>query len=344
MSIILIGQSGTKRKDYFLKAAEELGIEVGFCEIGSYPANVEKDTIVKLDPPQYKDSDISNLNMLVRGYTDYLEDIGANKKLTFLNSPESIMATLDKRKCKEVLIKNGIPVTPLIDEVFPHIDALRRYIRENKTCNLFIKPRYGSGAAGIIAYRYNLRTGAEIVYTSIDKAEGRFVNTKKIRKIDRTETIEDMVNFILSKHCIVEKWIPKPKYNNLCYDIRVVWQFGKIEFMVARCSGFPITNLHLNNNALDINLLNLPQTVIYRIEELCKDALACFKGLNCAGIDILLKGRNLEPLIIEMNAQGDLIYRDIYNENRIYKNQLIRMVNYGEFKQGNTDESLRRYY
>lgn len=329
MSIILIGQSGTKRRKYFLKAAEELGAEVSFCEIGSSLVHVAKNSIVKIDPPQYEDSDLSNLNILVKEYTAFLKDIGNNKKLTFLNSPESIINTLDKRKCKEVLIKKGISVTPLVDEMFLDTGALKRYIRENKSYSLFIKPRYGAGAAGIIAYRYHPELGSEVIYTSINKVDGKFVNTKRIRRIDKTERIEELVNFILSQQYIIEKWIPKPKYKNLSYDIRVVYQFGKIDFMVARCSGSPITNLHLNNNALDINLLKLPQTVICKIEELCREAVACFKGLNYAGIDILLRGKNLEPVIIEMNAQGDLIYQDIYNKNRIYKNQLIRMVNYG---------------
>ena len=329
MNIILIGQSETKRRKYFLKAAEELGAEVSFCEIGSSIFHVAKNSIVKIDPPQYEDSDLSNLNILVKEYTAFLKDIGSNKKLTFLNSPESIINTIDKSKCKDILIKKGISVTPLVDEMFPDIDALRRYIRENKAYSLFIKPRYGSGAAGIIAYRYHPGIGSEVIYTSINKVDGKFVNTKSIHRIDQIERIENLVNFILSQPCIIEKWIPKPKYKNLSYDIRVVYQFGKIGFMVARCSGYPITNLHLNNNALDINLLKLPQTVICKIEELCREAVDCFKGLSYAGIDILLRGKNLEPAIIEMNAQGDLIYQDIYNENRIYKNQLIRMVSYG---------------
>ncbi len=329
MNIILIGQSGTKRREFFLKAAQELGAEVSFCEIDSSLVHVAKNSIVKIDPPQYEDSDLSNLDILIKEYTAFLKDIGNNKKLTFLNSPESIINTLDKRKCKEVLIKKGISVTPLVDEIFLDTGALKRYIRENKSYSLFIKPRYGAGAAGIIAYRYHPELGSEVIYTSINKVDGKFVNTKGIRRIDQIERIEDLVNFILSQQYIIEKWIPKPKYKNLSYDIRVVYQFGKIDFMVARCSGSPITNLHLNNNALDINLLKLPQTVICKIEELCQEAVDCFKGLNYAGIDILLRGKNLEPVIIEMNAQGDLIYQDIYNENKIYKNQLIRMVNYG---------------
>ena len=51
----------------------------------------------------------------------------------------------------------------------------------------------------------------------------------------------------------------------------------------------------------------------------------CFPGLRSAGIDILLEKGSLRPRIIEMNAQGDLIYQDIYHENVIYSQQ-VRMI------------------
>ena len=54
-------------------------------------------------------------------------------------------------------------------------------------------------------------------------------------------------------------------------------------------------------------------------------AADCFPGLRCAGIDILLERGSLKPRIIEMNAQGDLIYQDIYHENIIYRRQAERM-------------------
>lgn len=41
-----------------------------------------------------------------------------------------------------------------------------------------------------------------------------------------------------------------------------------------------------------------------------------------AGIDLLLEKGTMRPRIIEMNGQGDLIYRDIYGENRIYQEQI----------------------
>ena len=45
-------------------------------------------------------------------------------------------------------------------------------------------------------------------------------------------------------------------------------------------------------------------------------------GISMAGIDLLLEKGTLRPRVIEMNGQGDLIYRDIYGENRIYREQV----------------------
>ena len=361
MKVILSGQSESKSPEYFLKASRALGIDVLFYDIEAFsmnetgafpvdaagafpfenngafsvdntemlPCSAPTEGKLKIDPPKYRDSDLSNLNSLVNEYMGFLNAFAQNKKLCFLNHPDSIIDTLDKRKCKNILTQNGIAVTPVIDEELCDINSLRQYIREKRTFNLFIKPQYGSGAAGVAAYRYNPATGDELIYTSLHEADGKFINTKKISKVTQRERIELLVNFILSQPHIIEKWIPKPKYQNLCYDLRVVYQFGKIDFIVARCSDSPITNLHLNNNALDVDLLRLPQPVIYRIESLCKEAMGCFKGLSYAGIDILLSGKNQEPVIIEMNAQGDLIYQDIFNENKIYKNQVIRMSHNG---------------
>ena len=41
---------------------------------------------------------------------------------------------------------------------------------------------------------------------------------------------------------------------------------------------------------------------------------------------------SLRPRIIELNGQGDLIYQDIYSENRIYRHQaeIMKEWLYGE--------------
>ena len=51
----------------------------------------------------------------------------------------------------------------------------------------------------------------------------------------------------------------------------------------------------------------------------------CFPGLSGAGIDLLPERGRLSLRVIEMNAQGDLMYQDIFHENRIYRHQAARM-------------------
>ena len=61
------------------------------------------------------------------------------------------------------------------------------------------------------------------------------------------------------------------------------------------------------------------------IQDLCQRSMKLFPGLRSAGIDILLERGSLKPRIIEMNAQGDLIYQDIYGKNVIYRRQAEMM-------------------
>lgn len=68
-------------------------------------------------------------------------------------------------------------------------------------------------------------------------------------------------------------------------------------------------------------MLGLPAPVLESVGEICRKAMGCFTGLRSAGIDILLEKGSLKPRIIEMNAQGDLIYQDIYHQNLIYGHQ-----------------------
>lgn len=126
---------------------------------------------------------------------------------------------------------------------------------------------------------------------------------------------------ILKLGCVVERWYAKAEYQGYSYDLRAVVQDGKMDFCLARLSEGPVTNLHLNNHPLEFKALGLSGTVAEELEELCRRGMEVFPGLRSAGIDILLEKGSLKPRIIEMNAQGDLIYQDIYGENVIYKRQ-----------------------
>ena len=123
----------------------------------------------------------------------------------------------------------------------------------------------------------------------------------------------------------MERWYAKAEYAGYCYDLRAVVLDGTVEFLLGRLSKGPITNLHLNNHPLEASKLGMDQKAFAEIASLCKDAVNCFPGIRIAGIDILLEKGSMRPRIIEMNAQGDLIYQDIFHENRIYARQVEMM-------------------
>ncbi len=331
--IILIGDQTSKRSIYFKKACDELNISltsISYNELDKLDDS--KQTFVKIDPPTYESCDISHISFLTENYHQALIKLSNQPSSRFLNHPLSIWQTLDKLYCKQLLMEKNIPSTPLISEHISDIEELRRLLASEKIMRVFIKPRYGSGAAGVIAYSFNPKSNEEVIYTSVAMHNQQFINTKRISRITDRKLIESIVNAIFLIGAVVERWIPKSTYQNFSYDLRVVYQFNKIDYIVVRRSKSPITNLHLNNKATNLDNLSLPKKVLNNIESLCIRTMKQFPKLQSAGIDILLSGSELKPYIIEVNAQGDLIYDDIYLENNIYKNQIKRMVEINESK------------
>ncbi len=187
---------------------------------------------------------------------------------------------------------------------------------------IFMKPLYGSGAAGVAAFRWQPKTGRMALYTcAMETPGGGLANTKKLRCFTKKDEVVSLLGRILQLRCIIERWYAKAEYQGNPYDLRAVVQDGRLDFLLARLSRGPITNLHLNNHPMEASRLNLPEEVWASVSALCQKAMACFSGLRSAGIDILLEKGSRTPRIIEMNAQGDLLYQDIYHENLIYRHQ-----------------------
>ncbi len=213
-------------------------------------------------------------------------------------------------------------------------EQLLEEMSQRRVWQVFIKPVFGSGAAGVSGFRVQPGTGRMSLYTcAFDVPDSGLVNTKRLRQYTEPGEVRRLLDRLLGLDCVVERWYPKAAYDRYVYDLRVVVQEHKIDYILARLSKGPITNLHLNNHPLSIEELGLPFQTMVGVEELCQRAMDCFSGLKSAGIDILLEKGSLKPRIIEMNAQGDLIYQDIYHENVIYRRQAERMKSWmGEFQ------------
>ena len=316
-----------------------------------------ENVFLKIDPPLWESCCLDELNILARDYEkklQWLAELGKKRQITFLNKPEDILALLDKRACKRRLAEAGIPVTEELDgigrAVFPvaetldsvgqavlpvaetldgvgRADLLLDSMERRRIFQVFIKPVCGSGAAGAAAFRWQPRSGRMILYTcAMENPEtGRLVNTKRLRRFMDRKQVLSMIGRLLELGCIVERWYAKAEHNGFSYDLRAVVQDGRMDFILARLSSGPITNLHLNNHPLKGNELGLPCHVMEDVEQLCIRAAGCYPELRSVGIDVLLEKGSLRPRIIELNGQGDLIYQDIYGQNRIYLHQAEMM-------------------
>ena len=338
----LLGSPETKRKMYLEHAAGQMGLHVLFIGWEEWTdrfwdewlARHGTQGMVKIDPPRWDSAELSELPVLMDTYhrrLHVLDELSKTHGIRFLNHPRDIAALLDKRACKARLSRAKLPVTEeLCGEnplpAYSGIKTAEELLEQMHTHHMhqvFIKPNYGSGALGVTAFRQHPKNGRMMLYTCAAFAPDsrRLVNTKRLQCIDRRQEAVEMLNHLLKLDCIVERWYAKAEHDGCTYDLRAVVQDGQTDFLLARLSKGPITNLQLNNHPLLARELGLPDSVLASVETLCRDAVGLYPGLRSAGIDILLEKGSLRPRIIEMNGQGDLIYQDIYHENRIYTHQ-----------------------
>lgn len=345
-AVTLVGDPSSKRSVFFGKAAKELGVPLHIVDWRSVTEEFDLDVLqgaaVKLDPPSYSIVHLSQMKAQLGQYQKNLRRL-AKAGCRFLNAPWAICQMLDKLETSRFLKARGIPVTELLSAKVKTALQLEEEMRKKRCYGVFVKPRCFSGAAGVAAFRMHPANGKRMLYTSCRLRQGQLINTKQLACIQGREEIHSLLDELLSLGCVVERWHPKADFRGKSYDLRIVFQFGHIASMVARQSRGPITNLHLNNQAMEVGELGLDEITLRRIEEICEKTYEAYAkpfagetvaelegrcgpdpangGAAVLGMDLLLEKGTMQPRVIELNGQGDLIYKDIYGENRIYKEQ-----------------------
>ena len=332
--ITLIGTKHSKRTDYFIKAAQAYDTKVhllewtevfdNFVHVKAQLENVS----VKIDPPSYQTIRLQDMKEQIEDYMNFLQKL-TKTAAQFLKTPDAIRLVLDKRTTKQLLQQKGISVTEMIAETVSSTTELLDIMKKKRTYSVFIKPCEYSGAAGVAAFRIHPATGQMKLYTSCKMTEQGLCNTKGLYCMDDDKEIIDILERLIGLDVIVERWHAKDTIEQKSYDLRVVFQFGKVAHIVVRRSNGPITNLHLNNQAAELELLGLDTKKLDEIETLCAQACHEIPGLQVAGVDVMLEKGSKKPRIIEINGQGDLIYQDIFSENRIYRQQIEYMMQNG---------------
>ena len=324
MQIIVVSNSLSKRIEYFVEAGKHLQTEVCFMTYEELFSCLPllRQAVIKLEPCVSDETDFLKYALLNRAYKETLQrlsEMSLPDDVCFLNTPDALLRALDKKETKEVLMDKGLKVTPMLPSP-QSFDELRQLLADcGRGC--FLKPRYGSGAGGIMAVRYQPNRNKWVVYTTLQQVDGVIHNTKRIHRLSTEKEMIPLAEAVMQTEAILEEWIPKEQLQGENYDLRVVCRESEIDYIVVRCSKGSITNLHLNNKAHWWNELSLPEVVRQQIYFQCQEAVQSL-DLQYAGVDVLIERGTDIPYIIEVNGQGDHVYQDMFAHNSIYIQQI----------------------
>ncbi|MFT3735248.1 MAG: STM4014 family protein [Rhodocyclaceae bacterium] len=226
--------------------------------------------------------------------------------LKVVNAPDELLLMTDKLACQQHLVQHAVSTPRLLGPVASY-RALQSMLDEHQLDRVFVKARYGSSAAGVVAYR-RASGGREQATTtaSIEHSPSgmRLFNLKRMSQYSTRQDIEALINALASQQAYAEAWLPKPRAGDASYDFRVVTLAGKVAHRVARVGRHIMTNLHLGNRRVDAaNLLN--GVDLSALEAVSMQAAASFPRSLIAGFDVVVK--NGRASVLEANAFGDLL-------------------------------------
>jgi glutathione synthase/RimK-type ligase-like ATP-grasp enzyme len=227
--------------------------------------------------------------------------------LQVFNAPRDIRLMTDKLACQQHLQQHGTPTPLLLGPVsdYGHLQAL---MGAHGLDRAYVKARYGSSAAGVIAYRRN-RRGQEQASTSAQHVDGpggrtRLFNVKRIRSYHRPTEIRAVIDAVAAQGAYAEAWVPKPRSGSGHYDLRVLTLGQRAAHRVARVGQRAMTNLHLDSQRADPAALLKPGQLAL-MERTAEHAATAFDGSRGIGFDLVVNGSDAH--VLEANAFGDLL-------------------------------------
>jgi len=242
------------------------------------------------------------------GFCHALDRLAA-LKLPCVNAPASIQTMFDKLACHQLLSRGGIPRpdTALAPSSLPEFRARGR---AKPSGQIFLKPRYGSSASGVCAYRWTPQREQLTAPIEIERRAGRvrLFNSLKVRTYRDAKDIDTILSRLLPEGMIAETWIPKASLDGMGFDLRVVVVADEARQVVLRQSPHPMTNLHLGNarGSLERFVREYGARALDRCTELAVAATRCFDDVLYAGVDVLLS-TDERAYVLEVNAFGDLL-------------------------------------
>lgn len=249
----------------------------------------------------------------LRGFELYMGGLAAQGDRAgarWFNHPTEIVRMFDKPRCKEHL---GALSPPTLGRFSDSREFLGR-LEGLPSSGVFVKLPGGSSASGVAAFRWQRRTGRQVLRTTLEMrgevGHRRFYNSLRPQVYRDPADIAAVLDFLFSQEAFVEPWIAKPLHGGKAWDLRILGVAGRARHRLARLSRGPMTNLHLGNERLDPAALDLSADDWSQVEAVVASALARFPESLYAGLDVVVQREPERPtcaVVLEANAFGDLL-------------------------------------
>ncbi|MGY0235626.1 STM4014 family protein [Longispora urticae] len=176
---------------------------------------------------------------------------------------------------------------------------------------VFVKPRHGSSASGVLALRR--APGRTWATTSVelvrDGGRVRLFNSLRVRTYRDERDVAAIVDHLAPDGLHVERWFPKAGLDGRTVDLRVLVLAGRPGHVVVRASHSPMTNLHLGGARGDLDALRRaagPDAYAAAMAT-CARVAAQFPGSPHVGVDLMFAPGWTRHAVAEVNAFGDLL-------------------------------------
>jgi len=240
--------------------------------------------------------------------------VAALPHVELVNAPDEIVAMTDKLECQRRLQTAGVPTPALLGPVSGHDDLVAR-LDQHGLDRVFVKARYGSSAAGVIAYRRNGRGLEQATTTASLQPDGRLFNVKRPRIYTDRAALRRLVDAVAAQGAYAEVWMPKPRCDAGHFDLRVLTLRGRAAHRVARIGSRTVTNLHLDSARGDAAAL-LDAADLAALERTAEAAARAFPRSAVIGFDAI--ARRGAAAVLEANAFGDLLPGLLWNGRDTY--------------------------
>jgi len=246
----------------------------------------------------------------------------------FYNHPEEILLMFDKPRCQAALAAKDVATATAAGPLGSYQEIIQ-WMDQQQWKRVFIKPAHSSSASGVIALTCfgNQLRAVTSVETEIVGAETRYYNNLNLRTYTDPAAIEAMIDFFCRDGVQVEMWLPKLKQEGRNIDLRMVVINGEACHSVVRSSQSPITNLHLGNRRGNLDSL-IEFVGVEKWERIrqtaCRAASIVPRSLY-VGVDVLVKPGNHQPIVLELNAFGDLLPNVDFKGFDVWESQIRRL-------------------